>query len=239
MIAKIDKRGRAHNSTMSGVSYHRVQAFFKKYDVNGDGSIDLEEFGQMLFDLGLKELHPEDIAGLFGRFDKNGDGDIDKDEFAEFFTGSFEAGVTADGQTQNSECAAAPSHLRVRFANSLRPFPPPLAAIIDMPCTKDSISSQFKSARQLKHELKVEFKIAMDRQGKKIRAEFLKLCEEGRPGVRAIKKHVLNVLLRDTFSIGIGRQKAVQMLVDEIQQAADGCITWKEFCRTFKQVRRW
>jgi hypothetical protein len=103
LFAKMDKRGRLHNSTVTGVSFHRVQAFFKKYDANGDEHIDLCEFNQMLCDLGLKELHPDDVGGLFKRFDKNGDGDIDSEEFASFFTGIFEAGVTADGKVQNSE----------------------------------------------------------------------------------------------------------------------------------------
>jgi hypothetical protein len=103
-----------------------------------------------------------------------------------------------------------------------------------MPCTKDSLTSHFKSESQLKHELKVEFKAAMDRQGKKIRAEFLKLCEENRP-VRAIKPLVLNNMLRDKFSIGIGAQKAKEMLVDQIKKTSDGLVTWKEFLRTWKQ----
>jgi Ca2+-binding EF-hand superfamily protein len=208
MFAKIDKKGRMHNSTATGVSYHRVEAFFKRYDENGDGEIDLGEFNKMLWDLGLKELHPDDVQGLFRRFDKNDDGSIDSDEFSQFFSGSFDA-VDADGQAQNT--------------------------IIDMPCTKDSLTSRFKPEKQLRHELKVEFKGAMERQGKRIRAEFLKLCEPERPGVRAIKETALNNMLREKFSIGIGAQRAVLALVRGIKRTSDDLITWKEFLRTFRQ----
>jgi hypothetical protein len=62
----------------------RVRANFKKYDSDGDGSINAQEFSDCMQDLGF-EARSDIIENLMKRFDSDNDGKISLNEFFAFF----------------------------------------------------------------------------------------------------------------------------------------------------------
>ncbi len=57
-----------------------IQGHFANIDADGSGSIDFDEFTQLLRSLGLSRI--DDIARLaFDAIDKNGNGEVDFKEF--------------------------------------------------------------------------------------------------------------------------------------------------------------
>jgi Ca2+-binding EF-hand superfamily protein len=228
MRFKLDKKSRAVNDDKSPASFHRIRLFFKKYDVNDDGEIDMDEFVEMLKDLGLRNLHEDDIKGVFARIDVDGSGSIDVEEFAGYVTDSFTSEAT-------------PYRGLVEKQSSI---------ITDMPTTVDSHETKFKSDQQLKHDIKWEFKNAMARQGAQIREHFKKIAaaqqrsaEEDAPAntstyseVRAVQPESLIKMLRENFAIGIGTKKALDIIVmEEAKKTQGGMVTWKAMSAAFKQ----
>jgi Ca2+-binding EF-hand superfamily protein len=226
MRFKLDKKSRAVNASKSPASFHRLRLFFNRYDVNGDGEIDYEEFVEMLNDLGLRNLHEDDMKGVFARVDVDGSGSIDIEEFAGYMTDSF-----------TSEAVAYKGLVEKQAS-----------IITDMPATVDSHSVQFKSDKQLKHAIKWEFQDAMARQGPKIREHFVKLSAGNTRGevdsdkpsadanLRAVAPAMLVKMLRENFAIGIGSKKGLDIiLMDEAKKTADGTVSWKAMLAAFKQ----
>ena len=61
-----------------------VSKMFLEYDTDRSGSIDADELGAALRDLGLK-LSPEELAAVFTRLDSDGSGEVDLAEFMHHF----------------------------------------------------------------------------------------------------------------------------------------------------------
>jgi len=73
------------------VSFDAVAAF-KKLDLDGNGSIDLDEMKAAVEKAGLTEAFPADkCEALFKAIDTNGDGEIDEEEFKAGCAASDEA----------------------------------------------------------------------------------------------------------------------------------------------------
>jgi hypothetical protein len=128
MRIKIEKKGREVNNKTSAPSLQRLKLFFKQYDTDDDGSIDLPEFGSMLAKIGLPNLHESDVQGLFQRFVREGSTSIDIIEFAAHWTDSF-----------------------IDQGKKVR-------SITDLPCTRTEHSNRFKPNEQLVHEVKQQWK---------------------------------------------------------------------------------
>lgn len=75
----VEKRNEIYEKT--------VVPSFDKFDKDGNGTIDLQELGQLSAQLG-QPLDDEQLEAAMKDLDLNGDGVIDKDEFSRwFFTG--------------------------------------------------------------------------------------------------------------------------------------------------------
>jgi len=73
------------------MSFDAVAAF-KKLDLDGNGSIDLDEMKAAVEKAGLTEAFPADkCEALFKAIDTNGDGEIDEEEFKAGCAASDEA----------------------------------------------------------------------------------------------------------------------------------------------------
>lgn len=59
-----------------------IQKAFERFDEDGNGAIDREEFRIAMFGLGLRRSSAE-YDELYREYDRNGDGEIDVDEFGE------------------------------------------------------------------------------------------------------------------------------------------------------------
>ena len=60
------------------------RAMFRKYDEDGNGTLDVDEFVGAMRELGLGTTE-EDAQIIFGSFDHDGGGTIDIDEFMEAY----------------------------------------------------------------------------------------------------------------------------------------------------------
>ena len=118
--AKIEARARPAGSKKLPEAKARLKILANLYDKDGNGTIDLDEFSQMLADFGLRELHHEDVKGLFDMFDDDGSGGIDYNEFSRFLTDSFPDTWHQPGQSTAK-------------------------AITDMPTTYESGTNRFKT----------------------------------------------------------------------------------------------
>ena len=59
-----------------GVQARMNMLFRTKWDINGDGSLDMEEFGLAVTDLGVKIDDPKALKSLFMMLDEDGGGSI-------------------------------------------------------------------------------------------------------------------------------------------------------------------
>jgi len=76
----------------SNKSFFDAVAAFKKLDLDGNGSIDLDEMKAAVEKAGLTEAFPADkCEALFKAIDTNGDGEIDEEEFKAGCAASDEA----------------------------------------------------------------------------------------------------------------------------------------------------
>ena len=66
--------------TAEGSSYMHIARKFKSMDLDGNGTVDFEEFQHALAKMEMMLSHDKELR-LFRYFDKNGGGDIDIDEF--------------------------------------------------------------------------------------------------------------------------------------------------------------
>eukprot|EP00581_Thalassiosira_minuscula_P007373 CAMPEP_0183703928 /NCGR_PEP_ID=MMETSP0737-20130205/1464_1 /TAXON_ID=385413 /ORGANISM="Thalassiosira miniscula, Strain CCMP1093" /LENGTH=806 /DNA_ID=CAMNT_0025930733 /DNA_START=258 /DNA_END=2675 /DNA_ORIENTATION=- len=66
-----------------------VDHVFKQIDVNGDGTIDQDELGQLFEKLG-HEISQEELADVFSNLDLDGDGTICEEEFSKWYIKSEE-----------------------------------------------------------------------------------------------------------------------------------------------------
>jgi len=122
-------------ATMDKKLYHQedvVWTAFKKFDLNGSGSIDRQELAKVLGDEGVAEaLHLPDAGGgdteqlladIFAAVDSNGDGLIDFDEFLKMMR-QHEGQAkqpSAKQQSQGGAEAAAGSSPRARASGSTK-----------------------------------------------------------------------------------------------------------------------
>ncbi|CAE6952523.1 CML12 [Symbiodinium sp. CCMP2456] len=60
------------------MSMDDAMALFRRFDVNGNGTLGFDELRELLLIVGVP---PADIPGLFGIIDTNADGNVDFDEF--------------------------------------------------------------------------------------------------------------------------------------------------------------
>eukprot|EP00941_MAST-03F_sp_MAST-3F-sp1_P000556 g556.t1 len=67
----------------------RIQRQFQMYDVDGSGTIELDEFKLMLRDLCVP-LHSDEVNASFAKLDTDGSGEIDYQEFERWYTGEGE-----------------------------------------------------------------------------------------------------------------------------------------------------
>jgi Ca2+-binding EF-hand superfamily protein len=208
MREKLDMKARTKNSRVSGFSFNKLKTLFQRYDLDDDGNLDSLEFTQMLEDIGLMELHPEDIKGLFSKFDNNEDKRVDAEEFAAYLTGTSVHG---------------------KYGGRGR-----AVGISDMPANQNSSENKFKRPEQVRYEIKADFQKQVTDQGQKVRTGFKKCCPN-REGIRAAETAVLQSMLRDDFAIGVGVQGPLTKLLKECaSKRPDGLVTWKALCHTMK-----
>ena len=74
------------DSRMNG-KWSMLEKSFQKFDVNGNGEVDIHEFKKALKDLKALNLSEYEIQDLFRDADKDGSGQISYDEFAKAFGG--------------------------------------------------------------------------------------------------------------------------------------------------------
>ena len=77
-------REKFRDAAARAVGTHGFTALFKRYDADGSGELDEEEFTQAVrSDLGVdeKKLSPKDLKQLFGAVDADGSGEVDAEEF--------------------------------------------------------------------------------------------------------------------------------------------------------------
>lgn len=65
---------------ISAAELHVMKTAFNLFDGNGDGRIDIMEFGSVIRAIGFNATN-EQILTTFKQFDRNDDGGIDFDEF--------------------------------------------------------------------------------------------------------------------------------------------------------------
>merc|ERR1719187_1215804 len=85
-------------TTFSFSSASDVRAAFRKFDVNGDGHIDMGELKQMM-NAGGKKASDAEVQALFKKIDLDGDGEIDLNEFV---LGMFPASAASLRKLQQS-----------------------------------------------------------------------------------------------------------------------------------------
>jgi Ca2+-binding EF-hand superfamily protein len=84
------------SSSMSFSGVSDVKDAFRKFDVNGDGFMDMGELKQMM-NTGGKKASDSEVAALFKKGDLDGDGQIDLNEFVKMM---FPISATAIGKLQ-------------------------------------------------------------------------------------------------------------------------------------------
>lgn len=170
---------------------HILRKFFKEFDEDDSGELDLVEFRTALrFKLGMMNVSDKDIEDLFKVFDKAGKGTISYDEFVE------------------------------------KTMPPEFTfgqgGVMDFP---GDVAHSNKSMEEQTHRLKQELKSKLTAATKNMREVFRRF---GGSGDGEIDKYEFKAAMRNQH-LGIGKDKVMDRLFNEINTSNTGQITFNEF----------
>lgn len=88
-----------------------VLSLFEKYDADGSGFVDRDEFGFLAFDLGMF-LSDEELSEAIAAIDTSGDGQISKDEFIAWYKGANDSGV---GKKSGTNAMAIAAKMKLKY----------------------------------------------------------------------------------------------------------------------------
>ena len=85
----------------AGQKLSKYEEIFRRYDVDGSGTIEAAELGEVMKDLG-QEVSPAELHKMIEAIDADGSGEIDFEEFMQAVNGKMSA-VFADMNKQLEE----------------------------------------------------------------------------------------------------------------------------------------
>ena len=85
----------------AGQKLSKYEEIFRRYDVDGSGTIEAAELGEVMKDLG-QEVSPAELRKMIEAIDADGSGEIDFEEFMQAVNGKMSA-VFADMNKQLEE----------------------------------------------------------------------------------------------------------------------------------------
>lgn len=102
------------NKTTPWSDHARVQSLFEEFDQDGNGYVDIDEFQNLAFALGLT-LNAQQCTAVIARIDKDGDGLVDLSEFKSWLHAPANVEDVEETEEGQLEALLLKTKLRARF----------------------------------------------------------------------------------------------------------------------------